>query len=71
MATPASEATSCIQPRTGHPGDIKVMYTRVLMLPYLGAVDEDVDGAVAGQKEVAQGDHHVQREHAHPRDPET
>ena len=41
------------------------------MLPDLGAVDEDVDGAVAGQKEVAQGDHHVQREHAHPRDPET
>ena len=42
------------------------MYTRVLMLPDLGAVDEDVDGAVARQEEVAQGDHHVQREHGHP-----
>ena len=41
------------------------------MLPDLGAVDEDVDGAVAGQEEVAQRDHHVQREHGHPRDLET
>ena len=41
------------------------------MLPDLGAVDEDVDGAVAGQEEVAQRDHNVQREHGHPRDLET
>ena len=70
MATPASEATSCIQPRTGHPGDIKIMYTRVLMLPDLGAVDEDVDGAVAREQEVAQGDHHIQDEHSQIRDAE-
>ena len=34
----------------------------IIALSHLWAVDEDVDGAVAGEQEVAEGDHHIQDE---------